>query len=176
MPGPACKYYIKRWPGALAWPGSRTDERYAEAARDVRLFLEGRRHDFNQKPRRSVWRQPSEKELFRNRQPLTGEFCCARSKTSKNDSASPRRRVMILDVLAYYAETPARRGRPFSTCAAGGGGGIAVNSIGKIWKNFDPQEFVPSLLKQLYLGSGIPAQKRHVSGGILKDRGLLEAR
>src|SRR5580700_9645432 len=41
---PCLQYYIKRCLGPCV-AGLTTDERYAEAARDVRLFLEGRRHD-----------------------------------------------------------------------------------------------------------------------------------
>ncbi len=43
-PRPCLQYYIKRCLGPCV-AGLTTDERYAEAARDVRLFLEGRRHD-----------------------------------------------------------------------------------------------------------------------------------
>src|SRR5271154_1739582 len=42
-PRPCLQYYIHRCLGPCA--GLVTDERYAEAARDVRFFLEGRRHD-----------------------------------------------------------------------------------------------------------------------------------
>src|SRR6202166_1602419 len=41
---PCLQYYIKRCQGPCV-DGLTTEERYAEAARDVRLFLEGRRHD-----------------------------------------------------------------------------------------------------------------------------------
>jgi len=41
---PCLQYYIHRCLGPCV-PGLTTDERYSEAARDVRLFLEGRRHD-----------------------------------------------------------------------------------------------------------------------------------
>src|SRR4030088_447660 len=42
-PRPCLQYYIKRCQGPCV-EGLTTEERYAEAARDVRLFLEGRRH------------------------------------------------------------------------------------------------------------------------------------
>ena len=41
---PCLQYYIKRCQGPCV-EGLTTEEKYAEAARDVRLFLEGRRHD-----------------------------------------------------------------------------------------------------------------------------------
>src|ERR1700723_1118222 len=43
-PRPCLQYYIKRCQGPCV-DGLTTEERYAEAARDVRLFLEARRHD-----------------------------------------------------------------------------------------------------------------------------------
>src|SRR3990170_1250631 len=43
-PRPCLQYYIHRCHGPCV-PGLVANERYAEAARDVRLFLEGRRHD-----------------------------------------------------------------------------------------------------------------------------------
>ena len=43
-PRPCLQYYIQRCLGPCV-SGLTTDERYAEAAQDVRLFLEGRRHD-----------------------------------------------------------------------------------------------------------------------------------
>src|SRR6201988_2761218 len=43
-PRPCLQYYIRRCHGPCV-PGLTTDENYAEAARDARMFLEGRRHD-----------------------------------------------------------------------------------------------------------------------------------
>src|SRR5271170_6170330 len=42
-PRPCLQYYIRRCHGPCV-PGLTTDEKYAEAARDTKLFLEGRRH------------------------------------------------------------------------------------------------------------------------------------
>src|ERR1700729_423740 len=46
-PRPCLQYYIRRCLGPCV-AGLTTDERYAEAARDVRLFLEGRRSDLTE--------------------------------------------------------------------------------------------------------------------------------
>ena len=43
-PRPCLQYYIRRCHGPCV-PGLTTDEKYAEAALDTKLFLEGRRHD-----------------------------------------------------------------------------------------------------------------------------------
>ena len=50
--GPCLQYYIHRCLGPCA-AGLVTDERYAEAARDVRLFLEGRRNDLSRSLKRA---------------------------------------------------------------------------------------------------------------------------
>src|SRR5437016_6017267 len=61
-PRPCLQYYIKRCLGPCV-TGLTTDERYAEAARDVRLFLEGRRHDLI-KSLEERMTAAAEKELF----------------------------------------------------------------------------------------------------------------
>jgi excinuclease ABC subunit C len=43
-PRPCLQYYIRRCHGPCV-PGLTSDERYTEAARDTKMFLEGRRHD-----------------------------------------------------------------------------------------------------------------------------------
>src|SRR5947207_7875558 len=59
---PCLQYYINRCLGPCV-AGLTTDERYAEAARDVRLFLEGRRHDL-MKSLEERMTAAAEKELF----------------------------------------------------------------------------------------------------------------
>ncbi len=61
-PRPCLQYYIKRCLGPCV-AGLTSDERYAEAARDVRLFLEGRRHDLI-KSLEERMAAAAEKELF----------------------------------------------------------------------------------------------------------------
>src|ERR1700731_1806999 len=61
-PRPCLQYYIHRCRGPCV-AGLVTDERYAEAARDVRLFLEGRRSDLT-KSLEERMTAAAEKELF----------------------------------------------------------------------------------------------------------------
>ncbi len=61
-PRPCLQYYIKRCQGPCV-NGLTTDERYAEAARDARLFLEGRRHDL-MKSLEERMAAAAEQELF----------------------------------------------------------------------------------------------------------------
>src|SRR5258707_1737220 len=61
-PRPCLQYYIKRCQGPCV-NGLTTDDRYAEAARDARLFLEGRRHDL-MKSLEERMAAAAEQELF----------------------------------------------------------------------------------------------------------------
>src|SRR6202035_4049342 len=61
-PRPCLQYYIHRCLGPCV-AGLVTDERYAEAARDTRTFLEGRRHDL-MKSLRERMAAAAEQELF----------------------------------------------------------------------------------------------------------------
>jgi excinuclease ABC subunit C len=68
-PRPCLQYYIHRCLGPCVKPNwLTTDERYAEAARDVRLFLEGRRNDLTSS--------------------LEKSGCSARRKTEKYEEAA----------------------------------------------------------------------------------------
>src|SRR5262249_26589065 len=59
---PCLQYYIKRCHGPCV-AGLTTDECYAEAVRDARMFLEGRRHDL-MKSLEERMKAAAEKELF----------------------------------------------------------------------------------------------------------------
>src|SRR5260221_433126 len=61
-PRPCLQYYIKRCQGPCV-NGLTTDEHYAEAARDARMFLEGRRHDL-MKSLEERMAAAAEQELF----------------------------------------------------------------------------------------------------------------
>jgi len=76
------------------------------------------------------------------------------------------------DVLAYYAEPPLVAADLFHLR-----GGRAVDRREFYWEDlegFDPQEFVTSLLKQLYLEAEYLPKAIHVSADF-EDRDLLEA-
>ncbi len=167
-PRPCLQYYIKRCLGPCV-AGLTTDERYAEAARDVRLFLEGRRHDLI-KSLEERMAAAAQKELFE-------QAAAYRDLLRTLEDIEERQRIAAAqgddtDVLAYYAEPPLVAADLFHLR-----GGRVVDRREFYWEEleeFDPQEFVPSLLKQLYLEAEYLPKAIHVSADF-EDRELLEA-
>jgi excinuclease ABC subunit C len=166
-PRPCLQYYIKRCLGPCV-TGLTTDERYAEAARDVRLFLEGRRHDLI-KSLEARMMAAAEKEQFE-------QAAAYRDLLRTLEDIEERQRIASAqgddtDVLAYYAEPPLVAANLFHLR-----GGRVVDRREFYWEDleeFDPQEFVPSLLKQLYLEADYLPKAIHVPIDF-EDRGLLE--
>ena len=166
-PRPCLQYYIKRCLGPCV-TGLSTDERYAEAARDVRLFLEGRRHDL-MKSLESRMMAAAEKEQFE-------QAAAYRDLLHTLEDIEERQRIAAAqgddtDVLAYYAEPPLVAANLFHLR-----GGRVVDRREFYWEDledFDPQEFVPSLLKQLYLEADYLPKAVHVPIDF-EDRELLE--
>jgi excinuclease ABC subunit C len=167
-PRPCLQYYIKRCLGPCV-TGLTTDERYAEAARDVRLFLEGRRHDLI-KSLEERMTAAAERELFE-------QAAAYRDLLRTLEDIEERQRIAAAqgddtDVLAYYAEPPLVAADLFHLR-----GGRVVDRREFYWEEleeFDPQEFVTSLLKQLYLEAEYLPKAIHVSADF-EDRELLEA-
>src|SRR5437588_9017243 len=167
-PRPCLQYYIKRCLGPCV-AGLTTDERYAEAARDVRLFLEGRRHDLikSLEARMAV---AAEKELFE-------QAAAYRDLLRTLEDIEERQRIAAAqgedtDGISAYAEPPLVAADLFHLR-----GGRVVDRREFYWEEleeFDPQEFVPSLLKQLYLEAEYLPKAIHVSADF-EDRELLEA-
>jgi excinuclease ABC subunit C len=166
-PRPCLQYYIKRCLGPCV-AGLTTDERYAEAAHDARLFLEGRRHDLI----RSLEQRMSaaaEKELFE-------QAAAYRDLLRTLEDIEERQRIASAqgddtDVLAFYAEPPLVAANLFHLR-----GGRVVDRREFYWEDleeFDAQEFVTSLLKQLYLEAEYLPKAIHVSADF-EDRELLE--
>jgi len=166
-PRPCLQYYIKRCLGPCV-TGLTTDERYAEAARDVRLFLEGRRHDLI-KSLEGRMTAAAEKEQFE-------QAAAYRDLLRTLEDIEERQRVVAAqgddtDVLAYYAEPPLVAANLFHLR-----GGRVVDRREFYWEDldeFDPKEFVPSLLKQLYLEAEYLPKAIHVPIDF-EDRELLE--
>jgi excinuclease ABC subunit C len=166
-PRPCLQYYIKRCLGPCS-TGLTTDDRYAEATRDVRLFLEGRRHDL-MKSLESRMMAAAEKEQFE-------QAAAYRDLLRTLEDIEERQRIASVqgddtDVLAYYAEPPLVAANLFHLR-----GGRVVDRREFYWEDledFDPQEFVPSLLKQLYLEADYLPKAIHVPIDF-EDRELLE--
>ena len=151
-PRPCLQYYINRCLGPCV-TGLTTDERYAEAARDVRLFLEGRRHDLI-KSLEARMMAAAEKEQFE-------QAAAYRDLLRTLEDIEERQRIAAAqgddtDVLAYYAEPPLVAANLFHLR-----GGRVVDRREFYWEDldeFDPQEFVPSLAETALFGSGISAE------------------
>jgi excinuclease ABC subunit C len=166
-PRPCLQYYIKRCLGPCV-TGLTTDERYAEAARDVRLFLEGRRHDLI-KSLEARMLAAADKEQFE-------QAAAYRDLLRTLEDIEERQRIAAAqgddtDVLAYYAEPPLVAANLFHLR-----GGRVVDRREFYWEDldeFDPQEFVPSLLKQLYLEAEYLPKAIHVPIDF-EDRELLD--
>ncbi len=155
-PRPCLQYYIHRCLGPCA-EGLTTDARYAEAVRDARMFLEGRRQD--------LMKSIEERMLAAAEGERFEEAASYRDLLRTLDDIEERQRIASAqgddtDVLAYYAEPPLVAANLFHLRA-----GRVVDRREFYWEDleeFDPHEFVPSLLKQLYLDAEYLPKMVHV--------------
>ena len=101
-PRPCLQFYIKRCLGPCV-AGLTTDERYAEAVRDVRMFLEGRRHD--------LMKSIEERMMAAAEQERFEEAAAYRDLLRTMEDIEERQRIASAqgddtDVIGYYAEPP----------------------------------------------------------------------
>jgi len=166
-PRPCLQYYIHRCLGPCV-EGLVTDERYTEAARDVRLFLEGRRNDLA-RSLESRMQLASDEERFE-------EAAGYRDLLRTLAEMEERQKIAAAsgddtDVLAWYAEPPQVAVNLFHLRS-----GRVVDRRDFYWEDleeFDPAEFLPSLLKQLYLDAAYLPRYIHTPVDF-EDRELLE--
>jgi excinuclease ABC subunit C len=165
-PRPCLQYYIHRCLGPCV-AGLTTDERYAEAARDVRLFLEGRRNDLTESLEERMQRA-SEAEKYE-------EAAGYRDLLHTLTEMETRQKMAAAegddtDVLAWYAEPPQVAVNLFHIR-----GGRVVDRRDFYWEEmeeFKPEEFLPSLLKQLYIDAAYLPRYIHVPMSF-EDCGIL---
>jgi len=166
-PRPCLQFYIHRCLGPCA-EGLTTDARYAEAVRDTRMFLEGRRQD--------LMKSIEERMLAAAESERFEEAASYRDLLRTLDDIEERQRIASAqgddtDVLAYYAEPPLVAANLFHLRA-----GRVVDRREFYWEDleeFDPHEFVPSLLKQLYLEAEYLPRMIHVPIDF-EDHAVLE--
>lgn len=166
-PRPCLQYYIRRCLGPCV-PGLTTDERYAEAARDTKMFLEGRRHDLV-KSIESRMLESSDSEKFE-------QAAAYRDLLRTLTDLEERQKIAAAsgddtDVLGWYAEPPLVAVNLFHVR-----GGRVVDRRDFYWEDlgeFDAAEFLSSLLKQLYLEALYLPQAIHVPMDF-EDRAVLE--
>jgi excinuclease ABC subunit C len=164
---PCLQFYIKRCLGPCV-TGLTTDDRYAEAVRDVRLFLESRRND--------LIKSLQERMMTASTNQLFEQAASYRDLLRTLEDIDERQRIASAqgddtDVLGYYAEPPLVAANLFHLR-----GGRVVDRREFYWEEleeFDPHEFVPSLLKQLYLDADYLPRMIHVPIDF-DDRELLE--
>ena len=155
-PRPCLQFFIKRCLGPCV-TGLTTDDRYAEAVRDVRMFLDGRRRD--------LMRSIEERMMAAAEQERFEEAASYRDLLRTIEDIEDRQRIAAAqgddtDVIAYYAEAPLVAANVFHLR-----GGRVVDRREFYWEDlesFDPHEFLPSLLKQLYLDAEYLPRMIHV--------------
>ena len=165
-PRPCLQYYIHRCLG----PCARLVEpnRYMEAARDVRLFLEGRRSDLS--------KSLTERMELASGEERYEEAAGYRDLLRTLADMDERQKIAAAqgddtDVLAWYAEPPQVAVNLFHLR-----GGRVVDRRDFYWEDldeFDPAEFLPSLLKQLYLDANYLPKFIHIPMDF-DERALLE--
>jgi excinuclease ABC subunit C len=166
-PRPCLQYYIHRCLGPCV-EALVTDERYAEAARDVRLFLQGRRSDL-QDSLEDRMKVASDNERYEE---AGGYRDLLRTLTEMEE----RQKIAAAagddtDVIAWYAEPPQVAVNLFHLR-----GGRVVDRRDFYWEDlheFEPAEFLPSLLKQLYLDAAYLPRLIHTPMAF-EDCDLLE--
>jgi excinuclease ABC subunit C len=149
-------------------PGLVAEERYAEAAHDTKMFLEGRRHDL-MKSLESRMLDASNAERFE-------QAASYRDLLRTLTDIEERQKMAAAagddtDVLAWHAEPPLVAVNLFHLR-----GGRVVDRRDFYWEDleeFDPAEFLPSLLKQLYLDAAYLPRAIHIPMDF-EDRELLE--
>ena len=144
-PRPCLEYYIQRCQGPCV-PGLTTQDRYGQAVRDVKMFLEGRHGDLL-RILRGRMQEASDSERFE-------EAAACRDLISTVEQLEEKQKVAAAsgddrDVFAHHQEGPLvavnvfhmRRGR-------------VLDRREFFWENqemFDASDFFSSLLKQIYL-------------------------
>jgi len=166
-PRPCLQYYIHRCLGPCA-AGLTTDDRYAEAAAGVRLFLEGRHKDLAHNIEERMERA-SEAERYEEAAGYRDRLRTLREMEERQKIAAAA--GDDTDVIAWYAEPPQVAVNLFHLR-----GGRVMDRRDFYWEDqeeFAPKEFLSSLLKQIYLDSRYLPRFIHVPMEF-EDRELLE--
>ncbi len=166
-PRPCLQYFIHRCWGPCV-PGLVSDEAYADAARDVRMFLEGRRLELKTRLRDRM-QHASDEQRFE-------EAAALRDLLRTLEEIEERQKIAAAegsdtDVIAWHAEPPLVAANLFHIRR-----GRVVDRRDYYWEEleeFDPEEFVTALLKQLYLEAAYLPGYIHVPADF-EDRELLE--
>jgi len=166
-PRPCLQFYIHRCLGPCV-PGLTTDDRYTETARDAKTFLEGKRSELTASLKERMESASAEEKYE--------QAAAYRDLLRVVEEIDERQKITAAqgddtDVLAWFAEPPLVAANLFHLR-----GGRVVDRRDFYWEEleeFDPAEFLPSLLKQLYLDAAYLPRAIHVPVDF-EDRELLE--
>jgi excinuclease ABC subunit C len=164
---PCLEYHIHRCLGPCV-QGLTTDEAYAAAVHDVKLFLEGRHKDLARDLRVRM-RQASEDTRFEEAAGLRDLVSTVEEMEEKQKMAAAEGEN--IDILAYHAEPPLVAANLFHLR-----NGRIVDRREYYWEDlfdFQPDEFFSSLLKQIYLNEQYIPSRIHVPVDF-EDREELE--
>jgi excinuclease ABC subunit C len=164
---PCLEYHIHRCLGPCV-EGLTTDEAYAAAVRDVKLFLEGRHKDLA-RDLRARMKQASEDTRFEEAAGLRDLMSTVEEMEEKQKIAAAEGEN--IDILAYHAEPPLVAANLFHLR-----NGRIVDRREYYWEDlfdFQPDEFFSSLLKQIYLDQQYIPSRIHVPVDF-EDREALE--
>jgi len=164
---PCLEFHIHRCLGPCV-QGLTTDEQYATAVRDVRLFLDGRLRDLSRELRGRMQRAAEETRFE--------EAAALRDLMSTVEEMEEKQKIAAaegenIDILAYYAEPPLVAANIFHLR-----NGRVVDRREYFWEDlfdFQPPEFFSSLLKQIYLDQQYIPSRIHVPVDF-EDREVLE--
>src|SRR5579862_438709 len=164
---PCLEFHIHRCLGPCV-EGLTTDEQYAAAVRDVRLFLEGRLKDLA-KDLRARMRQASADTRFEEAAGMRDLISTVEEMEEKQKIAAAEGEN--IDILAYHAEPPLVAANLFHLR-----NGRIVDRREYYWEDlfdFEAGEFFSSLLKQIYLDQQYIPSRIHVPVDF-EDREALE--
>jgi excinuclease ABC subunit C len=164
---PCLEFHIHRCLGPCV-EGLTTDEQYAAAVRDVRMFLEGRLKDLAGGLERRM-QQAADSTRFE-------EAAALRDLVSTVEEMEEKQKIAAaegenIDIFGYYAEPPMVAANLFHLR-----NGRVVDRREYFWEDvadFDAPEFFSSLLKQLYLDQQYIPSRIHVPVDF-EDREVLE--
>ena len=142
---PCLEYHIHRCHGPCV-EGLVTDELYAQAVRDVRLFLEGRHKDLEKELNARI-ESASQAMRYEEASALHELLRTVLEMGEKQKMAAAE--GDDTDIFAYYAEPPLVAANLFHLRR-----GHIVDRREFFWEDqreFDPPEFFSSLIKQVYL-------------------------
>jgi excinuclease ABC subunit C len=164
---PCLEFHIHRCLGPCV-DGLTTDELYAAAVHDVRLFLDGRLRDLARELRGRMQRAAEETRFE--------EAAALRDLMSTVEEMEEKQKIAAaegenIDILAYYSEPPLVAANLFHLR-----NGRVVDRREYFWEDlfdFQASEFFSSLLKQIYLDQQYIPSRIHVPVDF-EDREVLE--